>query len=319
MKKILSVISGAILIIAVILTCFILNKSSTKAQVKDVILKVWHIDTFEGGVGSRYNFLRSESANFSKKNKGVYFLVVNHTIDSAKNLISQGKVPDLISYGNCGIDFGGIAREIKFDVLDGGKVGLKRFAVSYLRGGYFLIKKGSGENLILSKNTYTTPEIACLFTKIQKDFVIKQPLDAYTHFLQKKDATLLGTQRDIFRLRSRGVDFQATPITEYSDLYQYLSITTKDDDKEIYAQKFIEHLLSDKVQQKVKNLGLFSVTNTRLYSDDEVFSSFESSSVLYTLSPFVDDGVFSSLIDSAKEGIKSGKNTNSILKFLKQL
>ena len=319
MKRVIAIISGVVLIIVSFVSLKLLDKSQTLNNEKSLILKVWHIDTFEGGKGSRYNFLREEGSAFTKKNKGVYLLIINHTIESAKNALFDGNIPDLISYGSCGIDLTSYAKEIKFNVSDGGIVNGKRFAVSYLRGGYFAIKKGTGENLILSKNTYTTPEIACLFNEVYGNYIIKTPLDAYTYFLQRQNATLIGTQRDVFRLRSRGVDFTATPITKYSDLYQYISLTTKDENKEFYALKFISHLLSDKVQEKVKNLGMFSVTKNNLYSDDELFSNFEKVSLSYTLTPFAEDGAFNLLCERAISSLDKKESVDSVLNFLKYL
>ena len=97
--------------LALCLTCVLLliyGTLATKKQntIKKVegykqILELWHIDSFEGGIGSRKDFLLKTSLSYEKKNK-VLISVVSHTISSA-TIALKNKVPDMISCGN-GLD-----------------------------------------------------------------------------------------------------------------------------------------------------------------------------------------------------------------------
>lgn len=321
MKKFLIILAGVICVALQVTPFFFNNNTENTQNSKSVILTVWHIDTFEGGRGSRYNFLREEAVNFAKINKGVYVLISNHTVLSAKKLLEKGSVPDLLSYGFCGIDLSGIAKEINFKSTSEGNVGNKQYAVSYLKGGYFVIKKGSGNGkLILSKGEYNTPEIACLFSNERSEnLVIKAPLDAYSFFLNQKDATLIGTQRDVNRLLSRNAEFTATPIEEYSDLFQYFSLTSKDLNKEFYSKRFISHMLSEKVQSKISSLGMLSVNKTNLYDNGEIMHELEKTKINYTFSPFSSSQHYINACEEGVSLIKQGNDSGKITNFLKQL
>ncbi|MBO7214614.1 MAG: hypothetical protein J6V66_03855, partial [Clostridia bacterium] len=173
-----------------------------------------------------------------------YILVSNYSAEGLKIALQGDNPPDLVSFGGCDLGVENFAKEIDFSVLDGGTVGKKRYAVSYLKGSYFQISKGSGDSeTILSKGEYTSPQTACLFSSAKSNkYVLLSPSDAFNRFLIKENATLIGTQRDIVRLRNNGVDFTATPIARYNDLFQYVSLTSNDSKNFYYANEFIKHL-----------------------------------------------------------------------------
>lgn len=321
MKKFIGIFSGALCLLVVIFSPFLIKKAQASNENESIILTVWHIDGFEGGKGSRYTFLREMALNFSKKNKGVYILVSNYTQSGANELISKGKTPDVISYGGVGIDLQNYAQELSVEGFEGGVINGKCYAVSYLKGGYFAIKKGDGSSeIIISKGENVTPEIACLFSSERASvYTVKPPLDAYALFLTKKNATLIGTQRDIERLISRGEEFSAQPINGYSDIYQYLSLTSQKAQNEYYARKFISHLTSKSVQEKVTSLKMLSVNQTGLYPDNEYLSALEKTEVNYTFSPFSDRITHKKACDTALSLLKSSGNYNEIINFIKQL
>ena len=138
MKRFIGFLFGAICLLVIALSPFLINKSSASTQDKSVILTVWHIDGFEGGKGSRYTFLREVATSFSKQNKGVYILVSSYTQSGANDLINKGKTPDVISFGGVGLNIQNYAQELDENGFDGGVVNGKRYAVSYLKGGYFV-------------------------------------------------------------------------------------------------------------------------------------------------------------------------------------
>ena len=83
---------------------------------KKFILELWHIDTFEGGKGSRKDFLLSSSLKFEKKNN-IIISVISHSIESA-TLALQNSCPDLISCGN-GIDIVNLVKAVPIKSQDG--------------------------------------------------------------------------------------------------------------------------------------------------------------------------------------------------------
>lgn len=321
MKKVISILIGLVCITLIVISPFLLPDKDKDTSQSSVILSVWHVDSFEGGKGSRYSFLRKNAEQFCKKYKGVFIVVSNFTPNSINQSLSLGKLPDVISYGNCFLSLENKAKSLSADVKDGGTIADKRYAVSYLRGGYFVIKRGDGgKEIVLSKGEYLTPEIACLFSSERSsNYLIKTPTEAYQYMLRNKNSTLIGTQRDIYRLINGNVEFSAQPIKEYSDVFQYLSLTSQKSQNEFYAKLFIDYMITPKVQQSVNSLGMLSVNQGETLSDNEYLSALESAYPNYTFSPFSDKTVFDNACDKAIALLKDGGETNEITNFLKQL
>lgn len=322
MKKFLTVLT-AVVTLAVVIACpFFLKKKSALSEGKTAVVTLWHVDSFEGGKGSRCTFLRNAASAFSKKNKYVTFLVTNYTLQGLKTALSDGNLPDLISFGGCSLDVGNLAKKIDFNVLDGGELSKnKRYAVSYLKGGYFKIEKGSNsQTVILSKSDFTSPEIACLLSGVKgESFEVLPSQKACNAFIIKKDAVMIGTQRDVIRLRNNNQEIKVTPLSDYCDLFQYVSLTSKNDKSEYYARQFINYLLSDEVQQKVTTLNMYSVNKTGLYTGDEYFSDGEKQKPTYTFSPYASQGEYEKLSAAALSCLTQDKNYDEIVKYLKQL
>ena len=55
----------------------------------------------------------------------------------------------------------------------------------------------------------------------------------------------MGTQRDVFRLKTREVGFAVKAISVFNDLYQNISIT-KEGKNKVYAEKFVNYALTEK-------------------------------------------------------------------------
>lgn len=320
MKKLFRVILSLICLAIVLSAPFLIkNEKPTESQ-KSVILTIWHVDSFEGGKGSRYTFLRNVSTLFSKQNENVYLLVTSFSTKGIETALAQGKTPDLISFGGVGLELKNRAKEIYESVKDGGDINGKRYAVSYLKGGYFKIQKGNGENIILSKGENTSPEIAYLFSGINSKNVAVLPTgEAYSRFLREKNATLIGTQRDVYRLTNQEVEFTATPIEDFNDLYQYIALTSKEDKNEFYARRFIKFLLSDEVQKKVSSLGMLSVNLKGNGYDNEYLSALEKVDVNFTVSPFSSRENFNLACENSIKAIENGGGREEVSNFLKEL
>ena len=232
-----------------------------------MIITLWQIDTFEGGVGSRKQFLLKAASMYEKNNDGVLIMVTNHTLEGAENNMKNGIFPDMISYG-AGLDVKSFSEIKTKNVRSGGLVGNKCYATPWCKGGYVLIsnpnlvtelKPNRIDKLLVSQSLYTQPLTALLLEGVTAhDVEIKKPMDAYVKFVIGKTPYMLGTQRDIHRLINRGFEFNAQPLYEFCDLNQYVSITTAEEIKRYYANDFINFLTSDVVQKKLTDIGMFS-------------------------------------------------------------
>lgn len=109
------------------------------------ILKLWHIETFEGGAISRASYLNSRALEYEKNNKGTYVSVTTLTVDQLKDRLIQGEQFDLISYG-VGVGELIFDKLIEYKLTDstvrltkGGYYNNLQLAVPYMYGGYSLI------------------------------------------------------------------------------------------------------------------------------------------------------------------------------------
>lgn len=229
------------------------------------IISLWQIDTFEGGRGSRKQFLLKIAREFERKNAGVLIMVSDMTIEGAKSKLQNGEYPDMISYGlNVEIDK---KQELSIDnYTKGGVMNNKIYATAWCKGGYFLFrnkikskKVGYQNSITVLENENICPLVALNF--IDKTFdkiTIKPPLESYYSFVNYDCEYMLGTQRDIERLSKRNFDYEITPINGYNDLFQYISISSLNSEKAFYSEQFIKLLTSENSQKKLKDISMFS-------------------------------------------------------------
>ncbi len=319
MKKTVKVVLWALLILILGFTAVMPKKSyvkSMKTEDYKALLTIWQIDSFEGGKGSRTAFLRSISLGFTKQNKGVLTLVIPHTVKSAQKAISEGKIPDIISVGACGLDFSAYQKEMgSFSVEGGGTLNGKRYFTAWARGGYFKLSKGNGESLIAYENDYNSSLIAlALSSCVANNLKIMEREEALQAFIRGKNVSLIGTHRDVVRLQNRGVEFEFDVLSEFCDLYQYALITSKDN--EYYSRLFVNYLLTDGVQNKLVDISMLSTVKGGLYSDNEPFSRLERQAVKYTVSPFIDESAIKNLYALAKEVLNGQKSKEELIKHL---
>ncbi len=254
-----------------------------------IILTVWQIDTFEGGTGSRTKFLLSVAKDLENSNKNLKILVSTHTVDSAEESFSNNVFPDVISYGN-GLELKNISKIESSFKFKAGNIGEKPFAIPWCRGNYVLIKnlkKSKNQNkIIVSQSPFTLPTLALFKEGINAESLcIYKPLDAYVNFVSGNAEYMIGTQRDLDRLSKRDMEVEIKPLTLFNDLYQYVSICSSSNDKIEYANTFINLLLSDKWQNKLKELKMFSAFKKIGYEGN--LSELEKQNNFSTISPFV--------------------------------
>ena len=326
MKKLNRIRLWVLLLTIIVLFCFVPKGEKEKELIDNkykAVLTIWQIDTFEGGVGSRSNFLRNTSTSFSKKYKGILSVVITHSVESAKKALSEGVVPDIVSIGACGLDFSSYQKSLNNLSVEGGGIdGNKRYFVPWAKGGYFKITKNQGddENLIISEGNYNSSlvALACSGKKV-KNYVVLKSDDAINKFLIAKNATLIGTQRDFIRLKNRKVEINCEVLGDFNDLYQYVLITSNNQNNLYYSRLFVDYLLSDEIQDKLVNVSLLSTTKKGLYNDCEELKNLENQIVKYTVSPFSDLLTIEEIRKVAKEVLDGSNKTNSLINLLKQL
>lgn len=257
------------------------------------IITLWQIDSFEGGVGSRKQFLLRVARGFEKENEGVLVMVTEQTTESVKDNFSKGIYPDMISFGP-GAEVKEVSELSVEKVFRGGKVGEKAFATAWCRGGYVLIANpklvftigNSFDELVVSQGEYTQPLLALYLEGMRSDNIeVLKPMEAYVKFTSGKVPYFLGTQRDVNRLLNRGAEMVCKPLSAYNDLYQYVSITATEQIKRFYAEKFIEYLVSDTVQKDLRRIGMLSAF-AAVECDNEYLAEMQSVKNLYTVSAF---------------------------------
>ena len=260
------------------------NDFPLKPTEHERILTLWHVETFEGGVGSRGDFITGRAVEFGKK--GRHVLVKTHTIESAKESLKKGEKPDLVSFG-IGADFVvPMAKRVTLTVA-GEKVKSRAFV--WAQGGYFLFRKSGDETpiktLTISDGGKNLPLGAANLTGVKYENIeTVKSTDAYLKLISGNTDAMIGTQRDIRRFTVKNFAYIATPLEKYNDLYQYVAITTDDENKLPTAKAFAEYLLSEKTAKKISSLYMipryFSLTDAPL-------QSYDASKNEKTISPFI--------------------------------
>lgn len=251
-----------LLLLAIIIAVPVLAKSLGKSSAQNgngkSVLNIWQIDCFEGGRGSRADYLQTIGNTFAEKND-CYVKVVTISSVAARENLNRGTVPDLISFG-AGI-YG----------LENYLSGQPAF-YNWCNGAYCFLTTDesadfsdiSAQNTIINAGTENLSSVAALLCGVNGADTDK-PTGAYVKLLNGKYKYLLGTQRDVFRLKTRGVSFKVQAITQFNDLYQNIAIITNNPKKQQQAKNYIEFLLSQ--SDNVKKVGLLS-SDKNLYDDE---------------------------------------------------
>lgn len=248
MKKYVK-IAGAIILplyIAVYVLFFFPQKdpvSDDGAKAAAKIAELWHVDLFEGGSGSRGEFLKQRAINFESMESGNFILIKNMTYQQMIHSLLEGQRPDMFSYSaGAAIDilhdlraFGGSVQVFE-NLLDSGIIEDKVFAMPWCSGGYVIAgiteylsdenadfskmladsAKSKGKSMLYSFITgysmYNNPMLAALNANkniklTENSFDERETYtqyEAYSRFTSKNASVfLLGTQRDAVRLTGR--------------------------------------------------------------------------------------------------------------------
>lgn len=267
-----------------------------------VFLELWEIDTFEGGNAGRARFLEKTAYLYQDITLSTYVLVRSLELEQAKSMLENGTKPDMISFGiGAGDILASLAHTItsssvRSDLQAGGIQDGSIKAVPWCFGGYLLCSTkiedlsynnlsslqdsselkviGTGYNFNQPNKTLTDEELSLL------DKTERTQYKAYESFLRGNEfQVLLGTQRDFHRLNNKvnlGVldNVNYRYLDSYTDLIQYISITTPNPELIEPAHKFINYLTSHQTQKRLTSIGMFGVNNEKIYTNE--YQDFEN-------------------------------------------
>ncbi|MDD4291607.1 MAG: hypothetical protein PHX51_05175 [Clostridia bacterium] len=220
---------------------FVLTEIKLEEREYKGVLIVWHVESFEGGMGSRISWLKRKGNSFAKTKSGLFVEVMKMTAEQTVDALEKGERFDVISYPHSLgkklapylAKYGG-AVSISNAYAQSGKSAM--CAVAYMCGGYALIAREStvkeyGDILELpllsgemtagkskapickvvwgsNGNSPETAFAALGFTQEQTESVARTfppytQYQAYAEFINGRTVTLLGTQRDLSRITNR--------------------------------------------------------------------------------------------------------------------
>ena len=264
----------------------------TKSE--DIVLDMWHIESFEGGNSARKTFLDKIFREFNKQNLGVFISLKVMSLEEY-NININVNSPDIISFTK---DCKGVEKhlttlervnKLSKEQTDSVKYEDTIICYPYMLGRYCLISYSEKaiDNLcgqiIERKNKKIFPlgfagcvgsEGSLSSNNIKYNSNIKvstTQYENYNSFLKKEITTMLGTQRDVHRLKNRerngSIDnLYYTYLDGYTDLVQYIGVTKNCKNIDI-AKSFVLFTLSEWVQKEIANIGMFSV-NKKIYKQD---------------------------------------------------
>ena len=258
---------------------FCLNKFKNTPLIdgNDDTLKIyewWHIESFEGGGANRQNYLNQLALTYEKENPTTLFMVKRIEPDQLENALTLN-TPHLISFSEQ------VAKivlpylkefdneyEVQDNFIESATHNGKLMTIPFIASGYcHFTKTNSKTELDLYTANNNLHNATSLTSGEINNNQTLSSYECYTKFVNKDNIKLLGTARDLFRIKNLeslgrfSVNYE--PVSTFTDLVQYLGKTAND--KEI--SKFIDYIMTDSNQSKLANLSLFSTKYLKLYSE----------------------------------------------------
>ena len=276
-KKIINIFILVFFIAFSALFCFNKFKSTPLIDGNNDTLKIyewWHIESFEGGGANRQNYLNQLALSYEKENPTTLFMVKRIEPDQLENALTLN-TPHLISFSEQ------VAKIVlpylkefdnEYDVqdnfLESATHNGKLMAIPFIASGYcYFTKTNSKDNLQLYTANNNLHNATFLTSGDINNNQTLSSYECYTKFVNSNDVKLLGTARDLFRIKNLeslgrfSVNYE--PVSTFTDLVQYLGKTTNDEE----ITKFIDYIMNDSNQSKLANLSLFSTKHLKLYSE----------------------------------------------------
>lgn len=296
LKYICSIVISALIILYILAFPLIIKltqKSNPLLEIygttsSPIVLDMWYIESFEGGISSRKAFLEKSVKAFNKVNKNVYISVTTMTKEQYKLNIND-KSPDLISFSD---------REIYNTLIDLPKLNRVERYISdieydgdivcypYMLGRYAIISKEpittEIPNDIITYNKKTIYPFGYSLDVLGHMYIQENgyslpsnsktystQYEVYNAFLKGDLQAFLGSQRDVHRLKARE---QKGSIEECfykylggtTDLVQYIGVTKLS--KYIDQAKLFCRFLIEECDQYIADIGMFS-PYTNLYQE----------------------------------------------------
>ena len=242
MRKIVMFVCACLCICALVgggVAAFV-SGGQTEEEERLEVLTLWQIDSFEGGMGSRADYLRRLADEFSDEES------------------AEIEITPLTSGARRGnIENGGIVKSIPR---------------AWCNGAYCLISlsdsdfsQATAENTVINVGKDNLAAVAALLLGLN-GAECAVPTSAYVQLIDGEYKFLLGTQRDIQRLKTRGLNFYVQAVEQFNDLYQYIAVLSGEHDKAELAEKFIDHMLS----QSGRLTGIAMLHDEQNLYDDEM-------------------------------------------------
>lgn len=286
------------------------------------ILRLWNIDTFEGGKGSRTEFLKSAATEYEKTSGGIYVSVSSVTLSGYSCALENGNLPDMVSFG-VGADFSSCAVKLLANGFVGGRIGDAQYAYPWCRGGYAIycldddFSSVSPDNTVISCGGSNFPLAAAALFGLVGNYSVEDSTAAYVNFLGGKYKYLFGTQRDYNRFLSRGKEVFYKVAGGYNDVYQYISVLNSDADIYGACADFINCLLSDKLQKKLSTIGMIGVFGAGTYdSSGGALYEMQNADYAYTIGVFTGGEALSEIKTLAQKSLATG-DTKKLKNYLK--
>lgn len=249
-KRIALLILIALLIIAVPVMSAVLYSTRAQESRQMQVLTLWQIDGFEGGKGSRAQYLKDKSVKlFNGKN--IYVNVISLSAQAAEANLNAGEVPDMVS---CAPTFNAHLKYINTSDYS---------YKTWCYGSYCILaldenctfEDVNANNTVANggkDNLTKAAAVMCGLGGVQFD----SPTNAYLQLLNGKYKYLFGTQRDIYRLKTREVAFSVKQVIQFNDLYQNISILTGNADRYETCKSYVEYITTNNFD--VDKIGLLS-------------------------------------------------------------
>jgi hypothetical protein len=260
------------------------------------IITLWHIVGFKPYEGSAGSWLIGWTKKFERKYNGVFIEVLSMTPEEAELRLTRGEKPDLYSFplgwsypdrfeklDSSGHSFAG-------NLGDCGTAEGDCYAIPFMISGYMLLVNtefAQERSLSLPKKSekidaewLNEAQNTLSFQKGRKKAQIAglaatQEMAAYLGIgretaapetFKSKDAAMviadLRFAGDMSRAleEGKGFLFEAYPLTHYTDLVQLMGVARDtDEEKAVYAAKFIDLILEEKTQASLLKEGAFPV------------------------------------------------------------
>lgn len=297
-------VAALIIILAIIIVTPCIAAFGGKNESADrqmVVLKIWQIDAFEGGKGSRAQYLQNKADKLFK-DRNIYVTVNSVSASSARENFKNGNFPDILSYG---AGFYGLEQYLT------DKNALNKV---WCRGGYCLLSLNeqddfsavSAKNTVINEGKDNLAGAVALLTGLN-GAAFERPTGAYVSLISGKYRYLLGTQRDIFRLKTRGVPFALKPVTAFNDLYQNICILGASEEKFSACKEFTDYLLTERGD--INKIGMFGEA-TGIYDDE--LKAMEEAVFEKTLKSFISRDYLARIEECVKNA-----DVNNLKKLLK--